>query len=88
MKPRISISPRLTAWFGGIFLLGWILFGTAMFLLLKTTLTSERKNTLARRVDRLEDLLAENTNTADHVQSKAVTRFAAATGNGLIEISP
>lgn len=83
MKRHFSISLRLTAWFGTIFLLGWILFGAAMYLVLKTTLISERKNTLARRLDRLEDLLDE---TSDAGRSRAFEHFASATGNGLMEV--
>ena len=37
MIGRWSISLRLTAWFGGIFFVGWLLFGTAMWLNLKST---------------------------------------------------
>ena len=55
--PRWSISLRLTLWFGGIFFLGWLLFGAAMWLNLQSTLTGERFQTLSRRVDRLQDLL-------------------------------
>ncbi len=28
---QISISLRLTLWFGGIFLVGWVLFGASMW---------------------------------------------------------
>lgn len=86
MKSHISISLRLTAWFGCIFLLGWLLFGAAMYLVLKTTLTSERKNTLARRVDRLEDLLNKNEQSREEMRFRALVHFASATGNGLIQI--
>jgi heavy metal sensor kinase len=70
-----SISLRLTIWFGGIFFLGWVLFGTAMWFNLKTTLTAERYQTLAKRIDRLQDLLR-----------KTFKDFARATGNGLSEV--
>lgn len=57
-----------------------------MYLVLKTTLTSERKNTLARRLDRLEDLLDETGAASDGARSRAFEHFASATGNGLMEI--
>ena len=59
---RWSISLRLTLWFGGIFFLGWLLFGAAMWFNLKSTLTGEQHQTLSRRVDRLQDLLRNNQN--------------------------
>ena len=70
LKRRASISLRLTLWFGGIFFLGWILFGAAMWFNLKSTLTGERYQTLARRVDRLQELLRKTQaeNQADRDQ--------------------
>jgi heavy metal sensor kinase len=83
---RASISLRLTLWFGGIFFLGWVLFGAAMGLNLKSTLTGERYQTLARRLDRLQALLrtTESQSPADRFQN--FENFARATGNGLAEI--
>ena len=69
LRGRISISLRLTIWFGVIFLTGWVLFGTAMWLNLKQTLTDERYLTLSHRIDRLETLLAK-----DHNED-AIARF-------------
>ena len=57
LKKYVSISLRLTLWFGAIFFCGWVVFGTAMWFYLKSTLTAERHQTLSRRADRLEDLL-------------------------------
>lgn len=86
MLGRSSISLRLTIWFGGIFFLGWVLFGGAMWFNLKTTLTGERYQTLARRVDRLQELLhkTEGESQADRYQD--FEDFARATGNGLAEV--
>jgi heavy metal sensor kinase len=81
-----SISLRLTAWFGGIFLLGWLAFGAAMWLNLKSTLTGERRSTLARRLDRLEDLLNQTRNESAADRYQDYRDFAHATGNGLEEV--
>lgn len=83
---RASISLRLTIWFGGIFFLGWVLFGAAMWLNLKSTLTGERYQTLDRRVDRLQELLRK-TQSEDRVgRDQDFRDFANATGNGLSEV--
>jgi len=86
LRRRSTISLRLTIWFGGIFFLGWLLFGAAMWLNLSSTLTGERHQTLARRMDRLQELLrkAEGESQADLNQD--FSDFAHATGNGLAEI--
>ena len=60
IKSHVSISLRLTMWFGVVFFLGWVLFGTAMWFNLSRTLTGERRQTLTRRVDRLQELLLKN----------------------------
>lgn len=66
--------------------MGWLLFGAAMWLNLSSTLTGERHQTLARRMDRLQELLrkAEGESQADLNQD--FSDFAHATGNGLAEI--
>lgn len=86
LNRRVSISLRLTLWFGAIFLSGWVLFGAAMWMTLKTTLKNERRLTLERRIDRLEVLLQTDSaeNEADRAQD--FKDFAHATGNGLAEI--
>lgn len=86
MIGRWSISLRLTAWFGGIFFVGWLLFGTAMWLNLKRTLTGERYQTLTRRAGRLEELLATNRGESSQDRSQDFADFAKATGNGLCEV--
>lgn len=84
LKGCISISLRLTIWFGVIFLVGWVLFGMAMWLNLKHTLADERYLTLSRRIDRLSTLLDRN-EEAD-ARFKDFKEFAHATGGGLAEI--
>ncbi|HVZ83818.1 MAG TPA: ATP-binding protein [Terracidiphilus sp.] len=81
-----SISFRLTLWFGGIFLLGWVLFGATMWFNLKHTLTEERHLTLSRRIDRLQMLLVktQTEDAADRLQD--YNDFAHATGGGLVEV--
>lgn len=86
LKRPVSISLRLTLLFGGIFLFGWLLFGGAMWMVLKSTLKGERYQTLDRRLDRLQQLLddRQEENTSD--QQQDFRDFAQATGNGLSEI--
>jgi heavy metal sensor kinase len=86
MTPRWSISLRLTAWFGGIFFVGWLLFGVAMWFNLKSTLTGERYQTLSRRILRLEELLEKSQNRSPADQASNFAEFARATGNGLSEV--
>lgn len=83
---RWSISLRLTFWFGGIFFLGWLLFGAAMWFNLKTTLSGERHHTLSRRIDRLQDLLRESQGENAEDRQEDFHEFARATGNGLSEV--
>jgi heavy metal sensor kinase len=86
LKGYISISLRLTIWFGGIFLFGWVLFGAAMWGNLKNTLKNERRQTLTRRVDRLQELLQKNQKENEADRYEDFKDFAHATGNGLAEI--
>lgn len=83
---RISISLRLTLWFASIFLCGWVAFGAAMWFNLQHSLTQERCATLARRLDRLEQVLIKThgENAADRYED--FRDFAHATGNGLNEV--
>lgn len=81
----ISVSLRLTAWFGAIFLIGWLLFGAAMWFTLKHTLSEERHQTLERRLDRLQELLRHD--QISSTTGTVVHDFAAATGNGLISVT-
>jgi len=86
LKRHVSISLRLTLLYGIIFFSGWVLFGTAMWLNLRHTLTGERYQTLARRVDRLQDLLLAGLNEDEVDRRQDFQDFARATGNGLIEV--
>jgi heavy metal sensor kinase len=86
LKPPFSISLRLTIWFGGIFFLGWLLFGAVMWLNLKSTLKNERYQTLSRRIDRLEQLLNKSQDEDAEDRGHDFADFARATGNGLAEI--
>jgi heavy metal sensor kinase len=86
LKGPFSISLRLTAWFCGIFFLGWILFGTAMWFTLKRTLKDERYQTLSRRMDRLQQVLAKSAGEDEVDRTREFTEFARATGNGLAEV--
>lgn len=52
-----SISFRLTCWFSGIFLAGFVAFGIAMYLDLALQLSLGRDRTLSRRAIRCYDLL-------------------------------
>lgn len=83
---RASISLRLTGWFGGLFLLGWLAFGAAMWLNLRHTLTDEREMTLRRRLDRLEELLTQTRTESAEDRYQDYKDFAHATGNGLSEV--
>ncbi len=85
-RGRASISLRLTVWFGGIFLLGWVLFGAAMWFNLKSTLTAERYQTLARREDRLQNLLRGTEGQSLAARAQDFDDFARATGHGLSEV--
>src|SRR5580693_1503746 len=84
LRGRVSISLRLTIWFGAIFLAGWVLFGMAMWLNLKQTLADERYQTLSRRIDRLRTLLDKNEDGGE--RNEDFKEFAHATGGGLAEI--
>jgi heavy metal sensor kinase len=83
---RVSISLRLTLWFGGIFFLGWVLFGAAMWFNLKSTLTAERYRTLSNRLDRLQNLLCGTESESRANRDQDFDGFAQATGHGLAEV--
>jgi heavy metal sensor kinase len=86
LKGPVSISLRLTVWFGGIFFFGWVLFGLVMWQNLKSTLRADRYQTLARRIDRLQDLLAKTQGESEDDRHQDFNDFAHATGNGLAEV--
>jgi heavy metal sensor kinase len=62
----LSISLRLTLWFSGIFLCGFIVFGTFVWLDLAWSLSNDRDKALSRRAERLVDLI-------DHAESEPLT---------------
>jgi len=86
LKRYVSISLRLTVWFGSIFFCGWVIFGTAMWLYLNKTLSEERHQTLSRRADRLQELLRRDQDQKEKDRIQDFNDFAHATGNGLVEI--
>ncbi len=86
MRRQVSISLRLTLWFGGVFLAGCVLFGVSMWMNLRQTLTNERHQTLARRLDRLQELLVRDETATDADRADDLKDFANATGNGLAEV--
>jgi heavy metal sensor kinase len=86
LKERVSISLRLTLWFGCVFFAGWVLFGVSMWANLSHTLRGERHQTLDRRLDRLEQLLVQDQLATPSQRDQDFTDFAHATGNGLVEI--
>lgn len=86
LKRHVSISLRLTAWFGAIFLTGWAMFGAAMWFNLKRTFVEERHLTLSRRIDRLQKLLESRQTEDDADRIQDLKDFAHATGRGLSEV--
>jgi len=81
-----SISLRLTAWFSSVFFAGLALFGGVMWLDLHDSLTNSRSRTLARRADRLADLLTETQSDPPGERARKFQAFAEATGGGLVEV--
>jgi len=73
-------------WFGSAFFAGWVFFGVTMWANLRHTLTNERHQTLARRVERLQGLLLKDDAASVAERSQDYSDFAHATGNGLAEV--
>ena len=86
LRGRISISLRLTIWFGCVFFAGWVLFGVSMWANLSHTLKGERHQTLDRRLERLEQLLVKDESATASHRDQDFAEFAHATGNGLVEV--
>jgi heavy metal sensor kinase len=86
LKERISISLRLTLWFGCAFFAGWVLFGVSMWANLSHTLTGERRQTLDRRLDRLQQLMLKDKDASASKRDQDFAEFAHATGNGLVQV--
>jgi signal transduction histidine kinase len=81
-----SISLRLTIWYSCVSFAVLALFGCGMWFVLKNTLTSGRSHTLARRADRLGDLLSSAHGLSMEQRARKFQAFADATGGGLIEV--
>jgi len=86
LKERISISLRLTLWFGCAFFAGWVLFGVSMWANLSHTLKAERHQTLDRRLDRLQQLILKDKDASPSRRDQDFAEFGHATGNGLVEV--
>lgn len=82
MKRRVSISLQLTLWFSTVFLIGFIVFGVAMWLDLAYFTSSGRSRTLARRGSRLVELLRTSVNATDGQRAYRFSEFADATPEG------
>src|SRR5262249_6265403 len=63
-----------------------VLFGAAMWFNLASTLSATRSRTLDRRADRLSKLLVEIQDAPLEQRSSRYQAFAAATGDGLVEV--
>jgi heavy metal sensor kinase len=72
MKLRFSISLRLTIWFSAIFLIGFLLFGGALYADLAYSLGAGRDKTISNRAKRLEELLQ---NTLSDPHERRVAKF-------------
>lgn len=86
MLAQRSISLRLTIWYCGVSFAVLALFGCGMWLVLKSTLTSGRSQTLVRRAERLSDLLSATQGLPMEQRAHKFQGFASATGGGLIEV--
>lgn len=82
MKRRFSISLQLTVWFSSVFLIGFIVFGVAMWLDLAYYTSHGRSRTLARRASRLVELLRSSVNASDGQRAYRFSEFADATPEG------
>jgi len=87
VKSSLSISLRLTFWFSGIFLAGFVVFGAVIWLDLDTSLSRGREKTLAHRAERMADLLEHARNDPASVLQKKYSEFVEATPEGsLIQV--
>jgi heavy metal sensor kinase len=87
VKSNYSISLRLTFWFSGIFLAGFVVFGALIWLDLDTSLSQGRDRTLAHRAERMADLLEHTRNDPRSLLQKKYFDFVEATPEGnLIQV--
>jgi heavy metal sensor kinase len=77
-----SISFRLTCWFSGIFLAGFVAFGVLMYLDLAYQLSIGRDRTLGRRAARCIDLLKATTGGRQMRRAEKFEEFTDATPEG------
>jgi signal transduction histidine kinase len=82
LKRRASISLRLTFWFSVTFLLGFLIFGTIMFLELSYSLSAGRDKTLLNRAGRAMSLLKSCQLENSQWCATKFADFAAATPEG------
>ncbi|WP_263417996.1 sensor histidine kinase [Terriglobus albidus] len=81
MKHKVSISLRLTLWFSAAFMLGYLIFGVAMYLQLSFSLAAGRDKTLSRRAERAAALL-RTCHVGNTICEAKYDDFAAATPEG------
>jgi heavy metal sensor kinase len=79
---NVSISLRLTFWFSGIFLAGFIVVGIVMWLDLAYSLSHGRDRTLSRRAGRLVELLSASVDVSAERRAARFVEFADATPEG------
>lgn len=77
----MSISLRLTLWFSAAFMLGYVIFGIAMYVQLSFSLAAGRDKTLVHRAERAAALLA-SCHAPSPVCAKKYDDFAAGTPEG------
>lgn len=81
---RLSIAVRLTCWFSGVFLAGFVVFGIVMWLDLAWHLAEGRDRTLVRRATRLDDLLQATEDQPAAVRDERYAKFAEGTPEGYL----
>lgn len=87
MKQRFSISLRLTFWFSAVFLVGFLIFGGALYWNLAYTLGAGRDKTISNRAKRLRELLDNSRADAPGRRLSKFVDFTEATPEGnLIQV--
>lgn len=82
MKPRFSISLRLTLWISSVFVCGFIVFGAGMWFDLAYSLSQGRTKTITGRALRLATLLRNTQSESADRESAKFNDFAEATPEG------
>ena len=75
VRPRLSISLRLTLWFSAIFLCGFLTFGGLMVLGLTTSVNNSRDQKLKRRAEHAIEVFKRAQNDASGVSQKTKGNF-------------